>query len=111
MLPLQGLSSLAEDPPLLWAIEVVSEPIIQRLRHHFIGNANTDRIEHPEWLFETVRKVAASLAPQLDQLTSYIQAHELDSTYHLPYEFVRALRMETQVGCIFDLPTILFSTA
>lgn len=69
----QGLNSLSEEPPLLWAIEVVSEPIVQRLRHHFVGNANTDRIEHPEWLFETVRKVAASLAPQLDQLASYIQ--------------------------------------
>lgn len=86
-----------EDPPLLWAVEVVSEPIAKRLRHHFVGNANTDRIEHPEWLFETVRKIAGMLAPQFDQLASYIQAHDLDTIYHLPFEFVRALRKETQV--------------
>jgi hypothetical protein len=93
---LQGLDQ-QDDPPLLWAVEVVSQPVVDRLRHHFVGNANTDRIEHPEWLFETVRKVANSLAPQLSGLAASVQALDLATTYHLPFEFVRALRKETQV--------------
>jgi len=93
---LQGLDH-QEDPPLLWAVEVVSQPVVERLWHHFVDNAATDRIEHPEWLFETVRRVANSLAPQLSGLAASIQALDLGTTYHLPFEFVRALRKEVQV--------------
>lgn len=88
---------------MLWAVEELTAPLAERLRHHFIGNPNTDRIDHPEWLFETVKRLASRLAPQLTTLTQCLAAHELHASYHLPFEFVRALRAALQarlrLGC------------
>ena len=95
---MQGLHSSASDPPALWAVEELTAPLAERLHHHFVGNPNTDRMEHPEWLFETVRRIAGSLAPQLAVLAPCLTAHELQSAYHLPFEFVRALCTALQVS-------------
>ena len=72
-------------------------PLAERLQRHFTTGSPTDRIDKPEWLLSTVRRLAAALAPQLLPLTPALEAHELQAAYHIPFEFVRALRSALQV--------------
>ena len=50
-----------QGPPL-WAVAELAAPIGQKLRKHFAGGLATDRIDRPEWMFNTVAKVGPPVA-------------------------------------------------
>lgn len=92
------MAAAEDDAPALWAAEELAAPLAERLRAHFASGRATDRPDRPEWLFGTAARLAASLAPGLAPLQPAVDAHGLGGAYHLPLEFVRALRGAVQVG-------------
>ncbi|KAG2431459.1 hypothetical protein HXX76_009474 [Chlamydomonas incerta] len=100
--------------PLLWAAQVLAEPVSRRLRSHFHPGApsGTGRLDRPAWLFATglswLRRHGHCLAA-LDDMLACLQ---LKPHYNMPAEFTRAVQEEL-LALLRDvrLPALLAATA
>ncbi|KAG2426118.1 hypothetical protein HYH02_014873 [Chlamydomonas schloesseri] len=98
--------------PILWAAQVLAEPVSRRLRSHFHPGAPTGRLDRPAWLFATslswLRRHGHCLAA-LDDMLACLQ---LKPHYNMPAEFTRAVQEEV-LALLREvrLPALMAATA
>ena len=54
------------EPGGLWAMDVLSLPLLKRFRYHFQTRRETNRRDKPEWMFQNVASVLRLHTPFLD---------------------------------------------
>ena len=67
---LESVNFPVDQLPLLEVIQTITEPLLAKLRFHFASGRPTDRIDQPDWLFETAaRATKVFLEPPSDLYT------------------------------------------
>lgn len=96
----QGVLESANFPidqlPMLDVIQTVTEPILTKLRFHFATGRPTDRIDQPDWLFQTAANLTKEHYEDFKLLQSAVEAHGLGQIFFLPWEFANAMRAAVQ---------------
>lgn len=82
--------------PLLDVIQTITEPLLAKLRFHFATGRPTDRIDQPDWLFQTAAKLTKDHYEAFKMLQPAVEAHGLGQTFFLPWEFAHAVRAAVQ---------------
>ena len=97
---MQGVSESANFPvdqlPMLDVIQTITEPILTKLRFHFATGRPTDRIDQPNWLFQTAANLTKEHYEDFKLLQPAVEAHALGQTFYLPWEFANAMRAAVQ---------------
>ena len=96
-----------EEPPELWAIIALTDPLIRKMHQHFAQSPQLNAINHPEWIFSIAVKIVKQFAPDTEALQSFLGIHQLGKMYHLPFEFARCIRSGVQVGFNKNRPAVL----
>ncbi|KXZ45699.1 hypothetical protein GPECTOR_51g684 [Gonium pectorale] len=78
--------------PLLWAAQVLAEPVAAKLRAHFHPAAPTGRLDRPAWLYNTVLEFVREYGHALSTLDDLLACLNLKPHYNMPAEFARALQ-------------------
>ena len=68
-------------PPLLWPVLELAAPLEAKLRHHFASGLPTDRLDRPQWLFDTALRVAREGGTALAPLQRALQ--DISQSYHI----------------------------
>ena len=89
---LQALQNPTTDRPFLEVLQLIAQPVAERLKLHFASGRSTDRVDKPEWLFHTALRLARELSPWFEALQPALEKHHLQHLYRLPFEFARAIR-------------------
>lgn len=88
----QALKDPGSERPFLEGVRLIAQPVTDKLRLHFALGRSTDRIDKPEWLFETALRTTRELSSWLEVLQPALEKHQLHHMYHMPFEFARAVR-------------------
>ena len=59
---------------VLWAMDVLCEPLLRRFQYHFCGTRETNRLDKPEWMFAFVEKLLVEHEPSLTHLQAALDA-------------------------------------
>ena len=96
----QGVSAAAHFPldmlPMLEVVQTITEPLLAKLRFHFASGRPTDRIDQPDWLFETALEATKQHLESFKLLQPAVQRHELGTVFYMPFEFARAMHAAVQ---------------
>ncbi|KAJ3336825.1 hypothetical protein HDU93_002105 [Gonapodya sp. JEL0774] len=92
--PLPHGKQLGSEP--LLAIQVLAEPVVVRLRYHFGGRRETDRLDKPEWIFQYVLHQIESSQAFLVPIVQPVLDTECNAAYRVETELLHNL-----------LPTVL----
>ena len=82
--------------PMLEVAQTITEPLLAKLRFHFAFGRPTDRIDQPDWLFETAARATEEHLESFKALQPAVQSHGLDKVFYLPFEFARAMHAAVQ---------------
>mmetsp|Transcript_34775 Transcript_34775/g.98590 ORF Transcript_34775/g.98590 Transcript_34775/m.98590 type:complete len:731 (-) Transcript_34775:17-2209(-) len=95
-------------PLLLWAAELLVEPLRKKLTYHFAGGLQTDRMDKPEWMFAQVLRMAREVAPEAAVLDGALQECNLHQQRPFSVQVVDGLRAAaTDILAAHYLPNIL----
>ena len=97
---MQGVLASANFPldllPMLEVVQTITEPLLAKLRFHFASGRPTDRIDQPDWLFETAAMATAEHLESFKALQPAVQSHGLGKVFYLPFEYARAMHAAVQ---------------
>ena len=97
---MQGVLASVNFPldllPMLEVVQTITEPLLAKLRFHFASGRPTDRIDQPDWLFETAARATEEHLESFKPLQPAVQSHGLDKVFYLPFEFARAMHAAVQ---------------
>lgn len=82
--------------PMLEVVQTITEPLLSKLRFHFASGRPTDRIDQPDWLFETAARATGEHLESFKALQPAVQSHGLEKVFYLPFEFARAMHAAVQ---------------
>eukprot|EP00198_Chlamydomonas_reinhardtii_P007474 XP_001696811.1 predicted protein [Chlamydomonas reinhardtii] len=110
----EGEEEAEPAKPLLWAAQVLAEPVSRRLRSHFHPGAasGTGRLDRPAWLFATALSWLRRHGHCLAALDDMLACLQLKPHYNMPAEFTRAVQEEL-LALLRDvrLPALLAASA
>lgn len=81
---------------MLDVIQTITQPLLAKLRFHFATGRPTDRIDQPDWLFQTAAKLTKEHYEEFKLLQPAVEAHGLGQIFFLPWEFANAVRAAVQ---------------
>ena len=97
---MQGVLASVNFPldllPMLEVVQTITEPLLGKLRFHFASGRPTDRIDQPDWLFETAAGATAEHLESFKALQPAVQSYGLNKVFYLPFEFARAMHAAVQ---------------
>lgn len=97
---MQGVLASVNFPldllPMLEVVQTITQPLLAKLRFHFASGRPTDRIDQPDWLFETAARATEEHLESFKALQPAVQSHRLDKVFYLPFEFARAMHAAVQ---------------
>ncbi len=82
--------------PMLEVVQTITEPLLAKLRFHFASGRPTDRIDQPDWLFDTAAKATEKHLESFKLLQPALVLHGLDKVFFMPFEFARAMHAAVQ---------------
>ncbi|KAL3137392.1 hypothetical protein ABBQ32_006915 [Trebouxia sp. C0010 RCD-2024] len=82
--------------PMLDVVQTITGPLLAKLRFHFASGRPTDRVDQPDWLFETAALATEEHLESFKALQPAVQSHGLDKVFYLPFEFARAMHAAVQ---------------
>ena len=81
---------------MLEVVQTITEPLLAKLRFHFASGRPTDRIDQPDWLFDTAAKATQENLEAFKVLQPAVEQHGLERVFYLPFEFARAMHAAVQ---------------
>ena len=97
---MQGVLASVNFPldllPMLEVVQTITEPLLAKMRFHFASGRPTDRIDQPNWLFETAARATEEHLESFKALQPAVQSQGLDKVFYLPFEFARAMHAAVQ---------------
>ena len=81
---------------MLEVVQIITEPLLAKLRFHFASGRPTDRIDQPDWLFDTAAKATQENLEAFKVLQPAVEQHGLERVFYLPFEFARAMHAAVQ---------------
>lgn len=113
---------------MLEVVQTITEPLLAKLRFHFASGRPTDRMDQPDWLFDTAAKATQENLEAFKVLQPAVEQHGLERVFYLPFEFARAMHAAVQtvlkehvlprlaqqvhlhqIACMFVCPVTLWS--
>jgi len=82
--------------PMLEVVQTITEPLLAKLRFHFASGRPTDRIDQPDWLFDTAAKATQENLEAFKVLQPAVEQHGLERVFYLPFKFARAMHAAVQ---------------
>ena len=70
---LESVSFPVDQLPMLEVIQTITEPLLGKLRFHFASGRPTDRIDQPDWLFETAVRATKVMQDPFWKVFSHLQ--------------------------------------
>ena len=97
---MQGVLASVNFPldllPMLEVVQTITDPLLTKLRFHFASGRPTDRIDQPDWLFETATQATEEHLESFKALQPAVQSHGLEKVFYLPFEYARAMHSAVQ---------------
>ena len=97
---MQGVIASASFPvellPMLEVVQTITEPLLAKLRFHFATGRPTDRIDQPDWLFDTAVRATEEHLESFKDLQPAMEQHGLQMVMYMPFEFARAMHAAVQ---------------
>lgn len=97
---MQGVLASANFPldllPMLEVVQTITEPLLAKLRFHFASGRLTDRVDQPDWLFNTAARATQDHLESFKLLQPAVEQHGLEKVFYMPFEFARAMHAAVQ---------------
>ena len=97
---MQGVLASANFPldllPMLEVVQTITEPLLAKLRFHFASSRPTDRVDQPDWLFNTAARATQDHLESFKLLQPAVEQHGLEKVFYMPFEFARAMHAAVQ---------------